>query len=155
MQERFQFLGKNPMRILNKGNFLASFTVTDTEIGIEFRDVRLLKGKNGLFVAAPARAYEDKDGQTQYMDYWRVAYDSDNKERDTNGMDYVDAMTAAAKAFYESISQDAGAAPAKRSGASASRTATRGGRGPIPAKAKAEAPEVGGGKTDEDDDLPF
>lgn len=63
---RFRFPGKYSMLpVKDRKNILAYFNVLDTELGIEFRDVRLPEGKNGVFVAAPFRTYTDSKGRHQ------------------------------------------------------------------------------------------
>lgn len=131
--DRFQFNEPYAMRLVNKGAFMASFTVTDTELGIEFRDVRLINGKNGVFIGSPYREYEDKSKKTVRVDFWRPAYDFANKVQNPLGVEYVNAMTAAAVAYYEEKSNVAGTpAPAARPAtrpAPAARAST--GRGPL------------------------
>jgi DNA-binding cell septation regulator SpoVG len=135
MSQRFQFPGKYAMRPVKngKGNVLAYFTTVDTEIGIEFRDVRLIEGKNGVFVAAPFRSYE-KDGKTEYSDFWRAAYDVDAEARDERGVKYVEEMAQAAFAKYqEAMGGEASAPRGSDRGASSSAPsgARRSGRGPV------------------------
>lgn len=46
-----------------KSSTLAFFTVIDTKIGIEFRDVQLKQRRDGgVFVSAPFRSYERNEG---------------------------------------------------------------------------------------------
>lgn len=150
---RFKFEGDYAMRVVDgKGSLLAYFNVVDTKIGIEFRDCRLMEGKNGVFVGPPFRSYE-KDGETKYADYWRPAFDGD--ERNEDGVAYVEEMAEAAYEYYQSIADEkpkkaSKAAPKGGSkGRSAyrdeeeetdddekpsrqSRPASRSGRGPVP-----------------------
>lgn len=103
MSKRFKFEGKYAMRVIDgKGSLLAYFNVVDVDLGIEFRDVRLIEGKNGVFVGAPFRSYEDKkSGETKYADYWRPAFEDD--ARSEEGMAYVEEMAEAAHEHYLSI----------------------------------------------------
>lgn len=71
-QFTFTFPPKFAMRLNTAGtnkSTLAYFNVVNNETGLEFRDVRLIEGKDGRFVAAPFRTYEDKDGKTQFSDF--------------------------------------------------------------------------------------
>jgi DNA-binding cell septation regulator SpoVG len=54
-----------------KGALKAFFNFTDTELGIEFHEFRLISGSNGMFIGSPSRSYE-KDGETKYSDYIRI-----------------------------------------------------------------------------------
>ncbi|MEP6495917.1 MAG: hypothetical protein ABJF01_24770 [bacterium] len=84
------------MRIINDGNFLASFNIVGMEIGIEFRDVRLLKGKTGAFAASPFRSYKDKKDETKYINFFGANYDFEAQQNDETGLAYMQAMTQAA-----------------------------------------------------------
>lgn len=149
---RFAFPAKYAMRLVEKrdSKVLAYFTIIDTEIGIEFKDVRLMKGKNGVFVAAPFREWQ-KNGQKQYSDFWRAAWDEEAGERNERGVAYLEEMTAAANELYDKLSNggerggDEEDAPAPRRRAPAKRSA----RGPVKPP-KVEAPE-----DEEQDDFPF
>ena len=139
----FIFDGQYAMRVVDKDNIMAYYTTTFTPLGMEFRDVRLLKGKNGAFVAAPFRSYES-NGETKYADFWRPAYDKANNARNADGVAFVEAMAEAAMAEYDRRKNGGSSA------SSASKPAARkSGRGPV-------APVVAGGE-DEDDGsgLPF
>lgn len=127
MGQRFEFRGEWAMRKQDGGkSLLAYFNVVDTELGIEFRDVRLIEGKNGVFVSSPFRSYKNKEGKDAYSDYWRAAYD-DEGNRDERGSAYLDEMAKAAYAFYQTLDDGKGASSAKSSG-----TARRSARGPVP-----------------------
>jgi DNA-binding cell septation regulator SpoVG len=143
-KSRFRFTGKYAMRPLKKGkgNMLAYFDVTDTKLGIEFRDCRLIEGKNGVFVSSPSREYENDEGETKYVNYWGAAYDAENESRDENGMAYLEELAEAAYAEYERVTskgskskgrkvvddddEDEDDRPAKKKAKSKS------GRGPVP-----------------------
>lgn len=139
----FVFEGDYAMRVNDKGTTLAYFTVRFVPLGLEFRDVRLLKGKNGHFVAAPFRSYE-KDGETKYADFWRPAYDQANNARDEAGVAFVEAMAEAAVAEYTRRTEGKKSSGSSNSGG-AKRTS---GRGP----ARAAAPVA---SSDDEDGLPF
>lgn len=141
----FIFDGAYAMRVVDKGNIMAYFTTVFTPLGMEFRDVRLIKGKNGAFVAAPFRSYES-NGETKYADFWRPAYDKANNARNADGVAFVEAMAEAAMAEYNARkggSQSAGSS-------SKPAAARKSGRGPV-------APTVTAGDDDEDSGsgLPF
>ena len=108
MAARFTFPGKYAMRLnkKGKGKTRAYFTVVDNKLGVEFRDMRLIEGEDGFFVAAPFRTYEDGDGDTQYFDYFRAAYDTDNETKDENGMAWFEAICEAAEAKYNDVADD-------------------------------------------------
>lgn len=148
---RFQFPEKYAMRLVEKpgGKVLAYFTIIDTEIGIEFRDVRLMKGSNGVFVASPFRDYE-KNGKKQYSDFWRAAWDEQSSERSERGVAYLEEMTEAAKELYERLSSGSGdsESAAPRRGKAAAAPAKRSARGPV-------KPPVVDEDDDEEPDLPF
>jgi hypothetical protein len=131
-QDRFDISGQYAMRVINQGSFLASFNVTDTELGIEFRDVCLFTGVNGDFVKSPFKEYTDKEGEVKKLDLWRASYNVESKQRNPKGDEYLAAMTQAARAVYdEQNGTTASAAPAKRA-------AARGGRGPVAARPAAK-----------------
>lgn len=143
---RFAFPEKYAMRLIEngKGGALAYFNIIDTETGIEYRDVRLIQGKNGVFVSAPFRSYEAK-GETKYADYWRASFESDGS-RSTKGVAFVEEMAQVAYARYEQEAANGGgnSAPASASGSGQRKAA--GGRGPL-----ASAPTTGEKKPE----LPF
>lgn len=149
---RFIFPGKYAMRPMKgkgkkKSKVLAYFNVVDTKIGIEFRDVRLIEGENGVFVGAPFRTYE-KNNETKYSDYWRAAYDEDTEARNETGVAYLEEMAEAAYEKYresaegEDDDEDEDERPARRS-------SQRSGRGPVRPKAKDEEEEA-----EEEDERP-
>lgn len=142
----FIFDGQYAMRVVDKGNIMAYFTTTFTPLGLELRDVRLLKGKNGAFVAAPFRSYES-NGETKYADFWRPAYDKDNNARNADGVAFVEAMAAAAMAEYE---RRKGGSSGSAGSSSKPAAARKSGRGPL-------APTVasGGDEESESSGLPF
>lgn len=149
---RFRFPEKYAMRVVNKAGskVLAYFTIIDNEIGIEFRDVRLMKGSKGNFVAAPFRDYE-KDGQKKYADFWRPAWNEEAEERDERGVAYVEEMLRAAQELYDSISSGEGTEDAPRR--SASKTGgKKSARGPV---AKRPAPKVEEDDTEDGEQFPF
>jgi DNA-binding cell septation regulator SpoVG len=126
---RFKFEGDYAMRVMDgKGSLLAYFNVIDTEIGIEFRDCRLIEGKNGVFVGAPAREYESKDGETKYSDFWRVSFEDD--ARSEEGMAYVEEMAEAAFEYYESL-LDEDEAPRKNKAKAKKKAAPKSKRPPV------------------------
>lgn len=108
---RFKFPKKYAMR-LNEGaknkNTLAYFTIIDTELGLEFRDVQLKTGKNGVFVSSPFRSYEDKEGETKYVNFWRASYDEENNSYSEEGMAYTEAMAKAAHKLYLTMADGGG-----------------------------------------------
>ena len=73
---RFHFDDKRGIRIQNSGSLKAFINFVDTATGIEYRDFRLLAGKQGIFVSGPSRKYE-KDGETKYIDFVQAAYENE------------------------------------------------------------------------------
>lgn len=156
---RFKFEGKYAMRVMKKGkgNLLAYFNVVDTELGIEFRDCRLIEGKNGVFVGAPFREYKDSNGETKYPEFWRPAFDGE--ARMEHGMAWVEEMAEAAYEHYQSIAKNGGGdeeeGGSRRSSnrGSSSRSSSRSSaRGPAPTTGASRG--ASGGKAS-DKDLPF
>jgi DNA-binding cell septation regulator SpoVG len=129
---RFEFRGDYAMRPQSgNGNLLAYFNVIDTETGIEFRDMRLVEGRNGVFVAGPFRSYEDKtSGETKYSDYIRAAYEGD--DRNEKGVQWFEELTQAAYAHFETLSKG-GEKPTPARSSKPAAGARRSGRGPAPA----------------------
>jgi DNA-binding cell septation regulator SpoVG len=87
------------------GKLLAYFTIIDTELGITFRDFRLLNGSNGVFVTSPYRSY-DKDGETKYVQFVEPAYDEQEEARSEAGTAYFDEMAQVAYARYEELAEE-------------------------------------------------
>ena len=59
------------MNLVDLGKTKAFFTV---EVGnFEIEGMKLVEGKNGLFVAFPSRNYKAKDGTTKYIDIVKTA----------------------------------------------------------------------------------
>jgi DNA-binding cell septation regulator SpoVG len=134
MADRFEFRGKYAMRKQNKGKVIAYFNVVDTEIGIEFRDVRLIEGKNGVFVAAPFRTYKDKEDKDAFSDFWRAAYNEQEEARDERGVAYLEEMAKAAYAFYQTLDGSASnsGGGSSRNSSNSGGTERRSARGPVP-----------------------
>ena len=126
MSQRFQFIGEYAMRVQKKGKILAYFNVVDTEIGAEFRDMRLIEGKNGVFVSGPSRSYKDKEGNEKFSEYIRAWYNEEEGARDEKGVAYFEEMAKAAYAFYQTL-DGANSKPA-----ASSAPARRSARGPVP-----------------------
>lgn len=108
---RFAWPSKYAMRVNSSGknsSTLAYFTIIDTEIGIEFRDVQLKQRKDGgNFVSSPFRSY-DQDGETKYVNFWRAGYDEDEGAYMEAGVAYLDEMTAVALKKYKAMSKEEG-----------------------------------------------
>lgn len=127
MSQRFQFRGPYAMRVQTGSKILAYFNVVDSQTGLEYRDMRLIEGKNGVFASSPSRTYKNKEQKDAYSDYVRAAYNDDDT-RDENGVAWFEEMAKAAYAFYQT--QDgANAAP---SAAKSAAPARRSARGPVP-----------------------
>jgi DNA-binding cell septation regulator SpoVG len=125
---RFEFRGKYAMRVQKEGKLLAYFTVVDTEIGVEFSDMKLISGTKGVFVSSPNRTYQ-KDGKDVYADYIRAAWNNADETRDERGVAYFEEMAKAAYAYYESQGgKPADSTPSASSGSAPRRSA----RGPVP-----------------------
>lgn len=142
-QSRFQFPEKYALRVIDKNGLLASFSIIDRELGITFNDMRLIEGKNGVFVASAAREYEPKGGGKKYINYIAPLYDFDSKTTDENGQAYFDAMTQAALGLYTQVKESGEQSDSVRS---EKKENARTGRGPVsrgnsgPPKAKSYLP---------------
>lgn len=135
-----------------KSSTLAFFTVIDTKIGIEFRDVQLKKRRDGgVFVSAPFRSYERNDGETAYVNFWRPAYDEDAGAYMEEGMAYIEEMAEVAYERYQELLENEESSPRKRRSSRSSGGRTRG-KG-APSRRSGRGPVVE--DDDEDDDLPF
>lgn len=110
-----------------KSSTLAFFTVIDTKIGIEFRDVQLKKRRDGgVFVSAPFRSYERNDGETAYVNFWRPAYDEDAGAYMEEGMAYIEEMAEVAYERYQELLENEESSPRKRRSSRSSGGRTRG-----------------------------
>lgn len=135
-----------------KSSTLAFFTVIDTRIGIEFRDVQLKQRRDGgVFVSAPFRSYERDDGETAYVKFWRPAYDEEAGAYMEEGMAYVEEMTEVAYERYQKLLESEESSLRRRRSSRSSGGKTRG-RG-APPRSSGRGPVVE--DNDEDDDLPF
>ena len=72
----------------NLGKTKAFFTVAIE--GFEIADMKLIEGKNGLFVGVPSRSYKAKDGTTKYNDIVKITSKA-----------FYNQIVEAAKAEYE------------------------------------------------------
>jgi hypothetical protein len=107
-RSRFAFVGKYSMRPMKKGkggNLLAYFDVVDTKLGLEFRDMRLIEGRQGVFCSSPAREYENDEGETKWVNFWGAAYDAEEGARDEKGMAYMDELSQAAHEEFLRVSK--------------------------------------------------
>jgi len=84
----------------NLGKTKAFFTVAIE--GFEIADMKLIEGKNGLFVGVPSRSYKAKDGTTKYNDIVKIT----------------------SKAFYNQIVEAAKAEYERREGSTTAKTAS-------------------------------
>lgn len=135
-----------------KSSTLAFFTVIDTKIGIEFRDVQLKQRRDGgVFVSAPFRSYERNDGEAVYVNFWRPAYDEDAGAYMEEGMAYVEEMAEVAYERYQKLLESEESSLRRRRSSRSSGSTTRG-RGTSPRRS-GRGPVVE--DDDEDDDLPF
>jgi hypothetical protein len=132
---------KSAMRVINKKSLLAFFDFVDNELGLEFKDWKLMKGQHGMFVGSPnAPTYVDKNGKTVYPEYIRPAYDPDaDSKRNADGEAYLKELLKTAEAEYETLAGGSEAAEPSPRG-------KKSGAGPIKPKAKAG---------DEDEACPF
>ncbi len=167
MANRFTFPPKFGMRLQNNGNLLAYFTFVDEKEGLEYRDWKLLKTKDGSrhFVSSPAAEWENKkviDPTTkkpkrEFTPYVREARVGD--EWSETGKAYMAELTEAAVSEYERLN---GGASDERP----ARSASGGNRGGTAAKSgggsKRSGTSVGGPvnydemfRGEDDDDLPF
>jgi hypothetical protein len=113
---RFIFPGEYDFRLVKpskggkggkkKSTLLAYFNVRDTQLGIEFRDMRLIEGENGVFVGSAFRTYENGKGETKYSNYVQAAWDEDTDARDENGVAYFEGIAEAAYAKYKEETGD-------------------------------------------------
>lgn len=135
-----------------KSSTLAFFTVIDTKIGIEFRDVQLKKRRDGgVFVSAPFRSYERNDGETAYVNFWCPAYDEDAGAYMEEGMAYIKEMAEVAYERYQELLENEESSLRRRRSSRSSGGRTRG-KG-APSRRSGRGPVVE--DDDEDDDLPF
>jgi DNA-binding cell septation regulator SpoVG len=86
------------MKVDTGTKLMAFATVRDTEIGLEFRDIKLFDGSNGEFVKFPEKTYEDKDGKDAYMALIAPIWEDD--EIDETGKEYMAEMAEAVSAAY-------------------------------------------------------
>ena len=88
------------------GNTKAFFTVL---LGpIEINDVRLVDGKNGLFVGFPSRKYEHRTEGTKYADIVRLATNDDGKRTKTAETIYNNILKAATEEYKRREGVEAG-----------------------------------------------
>jgi hypothetical protein len=174
MANRFTFPPKFGMRVQNNGNLLAYFTFVDEKLGLEFRDWKLLKTKDGerYFVSSPAAEWENKkviDPKTkkpkrEFTPYVREARDGD--EWNETGKAYMAELTEAAVSEFERLNgEGSGKSSNRSSGASsgASKSRSTGSKrsgtsigGPMDYEQMFDRnPGPSVGSVDEDDDLPF
>jgi hypothetical protein len=169
---RFQFLGDYSFRTYNgDGSLRAFMDVTDTELGIVFRDMKLFEKDGEFYVRSAAREYE-KNGETKYSDYIGKVWDQNEDAWDANGVQYFEEMAqAAAKKLAET---DGGESRPKRGGGGGERRGASGGgrsggngggrnggrssgRGPVggaKSGGRGEPPRVGAGSRRDIDDFP-
>lgn len=113
--------GIRPMRG-KKSKLLAFFNIVDTEIGIQFNDMRLMKGKDGVFVGSMSKKFETKDGEEKYTNAIEAAYNVKDKARDENGVAYFEEIAQTALKALKAISgrdeeeDDDDDRPARKSG---------------------------------------
>lgn len=63
--------------VTGSASVLARFNVKFAS-GLIVRDLRLMNGKNGRWIAWPSRPYKDKDGKDKYFDY--IIFDPKEKK---------------------------------------------------------------------------
>lgn len=133
---KFSWPKQYAMRLNTSGKnerTLAYFNIINEDTGIEFRDVRLIEGKEGMFAAPPFRSYEDtKTKETKYADYWRAAFDDDTNARREDGVAFMEAMTQFAVKKYQELLAGAEDEQPTRSTRQSAPAGRRSGRGPAP-----------------------
>ena len=60
------------------GNTRARVTITIPGLG-QIRDIRVVQGKNGLFVSNPSRSYNGPDGDVRHFDIVRLNEETQNE----------------------------------------------------------------------------
>jgi len=88
------------------GKIKAYFTLILGSPPIEIRDMRLIEGKNGTFVAFPSKKGQRTDGTEAYFDIVSVQRGSD-KEPTQEALDFMKEVVDAAVAEYTRKTGDA------------------------------------------------
>lgn len=158
--ERFDFSDKYSFRLPPESageNWICTFQFVDRELGLRFKDWKLMNSRNGIFASSPSFRYTPKgESKEKYVNYIDAAYDEATGTRDEYGQQWLEDLAQAAHAAFEAsgLKRSSRGRSSGRSGGpqgtrSAPRaSATRSGRGPV--KPRVEDLDPG-----DDDGLPF